>query len=43
MMGELEQRSRRVIEATNVPVDIRHVKSVIQGIIDTETLKHVSK
>ena len=40
LMLELEERARRVEELTEIPPDDRHVMSVMEGILDSETLKH---
>ena len=40
---ELEERAKRVEEVTERPVDERHARSILIGIIDTETLKHTTQ
>ena len=39
-LTELEQRAKRVEEVTEKPVDERHARSILVGIVDKESLKH---
>ena len=41
LMLELEERARRVEEMTEQAPDERHTLSIIMGILDSETLKHL--
>ena len=41
LIAEMDQRARRVAEVTGKPVEVRHAKSVLTGIIDLETSKFV--
>ena len=40
-MIEFEEKAKRIGEVTGEAVDERHAKSVLMGILDMETLKHV--
>ena len=41
LLVEFEEKSARVLEVTEKAVDERHQKSVLMGILDADTLKHV--
>ena len=41
LMIEFEEKAKRIGEVTGEAVDERHAKSVLMGILDMETLKHV--
>ena len=43
MLTEFEQKARRIAEVTGKDTDIGYAKSVLQGIIDPETLKHCAQ
>ena len=42
-LTELEQRAKRVEEVTEKPVDERHARNILVGIVDKETLKHTAQ
>ena len=42
-MMELEERAKRVEEVTKQAPEERHIMSVLEGIIDLETLKYTAQ
>ena len=43
LIAEMEQRAKRIEEVTGKPIEIRHAMSMLQGVVNWETMKHTNQ